>query len=108
MSKLLENIERDPQGFLKNLDDWTIDIAKSIANEEEISLSSDHIIIINLLRNHYIKYNSALSIRPLVKLIEKEFGKEKGNSIYLHQLFAERPAILANKIAGLPKPVNCI
>ena len=33
---------------------------------------------------------------------------DKGNSIYLHKLFPGNPAKLAAKIAGLPRPTNCI
>jgi tRNA 2-thiouridine synthesizing protein E len=47
-------------------------------------------------------------MRPLVKYIGQRLGKEKGNSIYLLQLFPGSPAKLASKIAGLPRPENCL
>jgi tRNA 2-thiouridine synthesizing protein E len=40
--------------------------------------------------------------------MEKEFGPEKGSSRYLYKLFPDGPALIATKIAGLPRPVKCI
>lgn len=105
---LLDNIARDNEGYLKNLDDWNEDIAYLLAKEEGIELTEEHSLIINIMRDFYIKHNTSLSIRPLVKIIARELGDEKGNSIYLHKLFPKGPAKQANKIAGLPKPIRCI
>ena len=104
----LDDLERDKEGYLKDITDWNIDIAEAIALEEQIKLTDDHWLIINLMRNFYKNYKKSLSIRPLVKAIAKELGPEKGNSLYLHKLFPKGPAKQANKIAGLPKPIRCI
>jgi tRNA 2-thiouridine synthesizing protein E len=47
-------------------------------------------------------------MRILVKVVEVELGPEKGNSLYLLKLFPGSPARVASKIAGLPRPHNCI
>jgi tRNA 2-thiouridine synthesizing protein E len=47
-------------------------------------------------------------MRVLVKLVARELGREKGNSLYLLRLFPDSPAKLAAKIAGLPRPTNCL
>jgi tRNA 2-thiouridine synthesizing protein E len=47
-------------------------------------------------------------MRPLVKLVKNEFGQEVGSSAFLMRLFGGSPAKLAAKIAGLPRPTNCI
>ena len=44
----------------------------------------------------------------LVKLVAARLGATKGNSIYLLSLFPGNPAKLAAKIAGLPRPTNCL
>ncbi len=46
-------------------------------------------------------------MRILVKQMKQEYGTEKGSSIYLMTLFPEYPALIASKIAGLPRPTNC-
>jgi tRNA 2-thiouridine synthesizing protein E len=43
-----------------------------------------------------------------VKVVQKEFGEEKGNSRYLHRLFPDSAVKYACLIAGLPKPPGCI
>lgn len=101
-------IERDPQGFLINLEDWNEEVAITIAREEGITLSDDHWEVIWLLREFYAEFDLSPANRILVKAVKEELGEEKGNSIYLMQLFPGSPAKLASKIAGLPKPLNCL
>ncbi len=47
-------------------------------------------------------------MRPLVKYCALKLGPDKGRSIYLMSLFPGSPAKLGSKIAGLPKPDNCL
>ena len=101
-------ITTDKDGYLKNLDDWSNDIAAIIARQENIELSDAHWEIIILLRQFYQDYELSPAMRALVKYVGKQLGKEKGNSIYLLTLFPPSPAKVASKIAGLPRPVNCL
>ncbi len=98
----------DKEGFLINLDDWTADTAAQLAKNENILLNSNHWEIIYLLRRFYQQYEIAPAMRILVKQTKETLGEEKGNSIYLMSLFPGSPAKLASKIAGLPKPTNCL
>ena len=50
---------------------------------------------------------ASLLMRPLCKQVTAELGVEKGKSLYLNKLFGS-PAKIAAKLAGLPKPKNCI
>ena len=100
--------EFDTEGFLKNLNDWNRQTATEIATMENISLSDAHWEIINLTRNFYSTFEISPSMRALVKYVEKSIGKEKGNSLYLLHLFPQSPAKIICKIAGLPKPANCM
>ncbi|MGB2173161.1 MAG: TusE/DsrC/DsvC family sulfur relay protein [Porticoccaceae bacterium] len=47
-------------------------------------------------------------MRPLCKQVTVELGVDKGRSLYLNKLFPGSPAKIAAKLAGLPKPKNCI
>ncbi|MFT5484622.1 MAG: tRNA 2-thiouridine synthesizing protein E [Halieaceae bacterium] len=47
-------------------------------------------------------------MRALVKFIQINYGQEKGRSVYLLRLFPNSPALLISKIAGLPRPDNCL
>jgi len=101
-------IELDKEGFLKNLNDWNKSVATIIAKNEAIDLSDAHWEIIYLVRDFYQTFQISPSMRALVKRTEQILGTEKGKSIYLLQLFPVSPAKFVSKIAGLPKPANCL
>ncbi|AVB19931.1 MULTISPECIES: TusE/DsrC/DsvC family sulfur relay protein [Pseudomonas syringae group] len=102
------SIELDKDGFLKHLDDWSMDIANALATEEGIALSAEHTEILLLLREFYAEFQLSPATRPLIKYTALKLGTEKGNSLHLNRLFNGTPAKLAAKLAGLPKPTNCI
>ncbi|WHI46754.1 TusE/DsrC/DsvC family sulfur relay protein [Microbulbifer sp. VAAF005] len=111
MSNLVVNgqeIPLDKEGYLRNLDDWSKDTAIQLANGEGIELTEEHWQIIELLQEFYREFELSPAMRPLVKYIGQHLGAEKGRSIYLMQLFPPSPAKVASKIAGLPKPTNCL
>lgn len=98
----------DPEGFLRELRDWTPDVAEQIAAGENIRLTPAHWEILDLLRSYYQRFDSSPAMRPLVKWVAQQLGPDKGKSIYLLSLFPGSPAKLGSKIAGLPKPDNCL
>ncbi|MCG9736698.1 TusE/DsrC/DsvC family sulfur relay protein [Shewanella insulae] len=101
-------IPTDPQGYLKNVDDWNEELAELIATEEEITLTPAHWEVVHFVRDFYMEFKTSPAIRVLVKAIGQKLGPEKGNSKYLYTLFPLGPAKQATKIAGLPKPAKCI
>lgn len=98
----------DKEGFLKNTSDWTPDAAILLASNEDITLTEEHWEIINILREFYKQFEISPAMRILVKTTKDSLGDKKGNSIHLLKLFPGSPAKLASKIAGLPKPTNCL
>ncbi|WP_157988773.1 TusE/DsrC/DsvC family sulfur relay protein [Candidatus Erwinia haradaeae] len=101
-------IERDSHGYLMFFENWNEDVAKVLAKEEDIKLSLEHWEVVYIVRNFYLEFNFSPTIRMLVKVIEQKHGKKCGNSRYLFRLFPKGPAKQATKIAGLPKPVQCL
>jgi len=101
-------IELDKEGFLKNLGDWSEPVAHALAKNDAIDLTDAHWEIIYLVREFYKTFQISPSMRALVKRTEQILGGEKGKSIYLLQLFPVSPAKFVSKIAGLPKPANCL
>jgi len=98
----------DKDGYLLDLSDWDPAVAKALARAEGIVLSDDHWMIIALLREFHAETGISPSMRPLVKLVAQQLGPEKGTSLYLLRLFPGNAAKLAAKIAGLPRPTNCL
>lgn len=98
----------DKNGFLCNLEDWTPLVAQQLAHAEGIELTDAHWQVIDLLRQYYEEYDSSPAMRALVKYIRIRLDPEQGKSSYLLSLFPGSPAKIGSKIAGLPKPDNCL
>lgn len=100
---------RNNEGFLEDADSWTPKVAEEIAAEDSIQLNKNHWEIIEFLRGFYKQHEmSPPSNRLFVKAVKEALGDDKGNSIYLMQLFPGTPAKTACRIAGLPRPTNCL
>jgi tRNA 2-thiouridine synthesizing protein E len=106
-SKLPSQVKTDANGYLLDSEQWTSDIAQTIARMESIELTPDHWEVIKYVRKFYQDFNTSPSIRPLVKYLRTVLPEDKSNSLYLQILFPEGPAKQATKIAGLPKPARC-
>jgi tRNA 2-thiouridine synthesizing protein E len=98
----------DKEGFLRDLADWSPAVAEQLAEAEGLSLSEAHWEVVHLLRDYYDEFDSSPAMRALVKYCGSKLGADKGKSIYLLSLFPGSPAKLGSKIAGLPKPDNCL
>ncbi|MGQ8915833.1 TusE/DsrC/DsvC family sulfur relay protein [Pseudomonas lundensis] len=102
------SIELDKDGYLADLNDWSPEVATALAMQNDIELTPDHWEILQLLRNFYDEFQLSPATRPLIKYTALKLGAEKGNSLHLNRLFNGTPAKLAAKLAGLPKPTNCL
>ncbi|KMN12028.1 TusE/DsrC/DsvC family sulfur relay protein [Pseudomonas weihenstephanensis] len=103
-----KTIELDKEGYLVDLDDWSEDVAQALAAQAGIELSPEHWEILTLLRSFYQEFELSPATRPLIKYTALKLGADKGNSLHLNRLFNGTPAKLAAKLAGLPKPTNCL
>ncbi|WP_407309808.1 TusE/DsrC/DsvC family sulfur relay protein [Pseudomonas sp. nanlin1] len=98
----------DQDGYLCELSDWSPEVANALAGQAGLTLSAEHWEVIELLRQFYQEFQLSPATRPLIKYTALKLGPEKGNSLHLNRLFNGTPAKLAAKLAGLPKPTNCI
>jgi len=95
-------IEVDEESFIQDPDSWNEDVAKYLAQSENIGeLSADHWKVIYFLREYYREYQ----IAPMIRTLCKETGF---NLKHIYELFPSGPARGACKIAGLPKPAGCV
>lgn len=103
-----ERVALDPEGYLVDLQQWSPEVARALAAEDKLTLTADHWDVIDVLRNFYQRFEQAPAMRPLVKAVGQQLGADKGNSIFLMRLFPDSPAKVGARLAGLPKPTNCI
>lgn len=101
-------IEIDQEGYLADLNDWSEPVAEALALQEDLTLEGEHWEILRLLRSFHDEFQLSPATRPLIKYTALKLGPDKGNSMHLNRLFKGTPAKLAAKLAGLPKPSNCI
>ncbi|MEN0107210.1 MAG: TusE/DsrC/DsvC family sulfur relay protein [Pseudomonas sp.] len=102
------SIALDKDGYLADLADWSTAVAEALAAQEELALETEHWEVLHLLRDFYAEFQLSPATRPLIKYTALKLGADKGNSLHLNRLFKGTPAKLAAKLAGLPKPTNCL
>lgn len=100
--------ELDKDGYLRHLSDWSPEVAQWLAEAEGIELDARHWEIIELLQRFYREYQLAPANRALIRYVAQQLGTDKGNSLYLNLLFNGSPAKCAARLAGLPRPANCL
>ena len=100
-------VSLDPDGYLKDLSQWSEDLARDLARGMDVALTPEHWRVIDMVRAFHAETGVAPAMRPLVKLARLRLGEEFGSSIALMRLFPGNPAKLVAKIGGLPRPTNC-
>ena len=103
-----KRVELDPEGYLRELADWDENVAESLARQQEITLEPAHWEILHLLRAFHQRHGMSPASRALASFAKNKLGPEQGRSIYLMRLFGGSFAKTASRIAGLPKPDNCL
>ena len=98
----------DENGFLSDTGNWSDDIAQAFAAQEGISLTGAHWEVLSLLRDYFAAFGDSPANRALVNFTKQQLGPKKGKSLYLMGLFPGSPARVGSRIAGLPKPKNCL
>jgi tRNA 2-thiouridine synthesizing protein E len=98
-----KTVETDANGYLKNADDWSEDLAKVIAEQEGLTLTDKHWDLLNYLREEYFNNNSN---QPNTRHICKAMSDKWGTSVAqkdVYDLFPKDPSKQGGRIAGLPE-----
>lgn len=98
----------DKDGYLRDHTAWNEDMATLLAARAGITLTPAHWEILHALRRFHARYELSPATRPLLKYLAQELGPEKATSLYVMQLFPGTPAKTIARLAGLPKPPNCL
>lgn len=98
----------DAEGYLRDLHTWNAKVAADIAAQDQLTLTPEHWEILHAIRAFYAEFELSPTTRVLLKYLAQQLGPEKASSIYVMKLFPGTPAKTIARIAGLPKPTNCI
>lgn len=95
----------DGEGYLLDLEAWSEDYVYASAKREELALHDEHWQVIYFIRTFHDRHGVQAPVRDMIKHFKKIWGKEKGNSRYLHQIFPKGgPQKQGNRLAGVRKP----
>jgi tRNA 2-thiouridine synthesizing protein E len=95
-------VDINEEGFLLDSDQWTPEVAESIAVEVGVGpLSDKHWQVISFCREDAAAQGQA----PGLRRIAKQSGVTMKE---LYKLFPKGPGKLAARISGLPKPKSCV
>ncbi|WP_461481529.1 TusE/DsrC/DsvC family sulfur relay protein [Porticoccus sp.] len=101
-------VESIAVSYLDKLPAWTECSARQLAAEDHLELTDAHLEILLVARQFYADFGFSPSMRPLIRYIADHLDLAKARSIYLMQLFPPSPAKAVARLAGLPKPKNCL
>jgi len=97
-----KSVETNEEGFLLDSDQWTPEVAESIAAELGVGpLSDRHWQVISFCREDAATQGQA----PGLRRIAKQSGVTMKE---LYRLFPKGPGKLAARISGLRKPKSCV
>lgn len=95
----------DGEGYLLDLDAWSEDYVVAAAKREGLKLTDEHWQVIRFIRDFHDQHGVQAPVRDMIKHFRDAWGKEKGNSRYLHQIFPKGgPQKQGNRFAGVRKP----
>ncbi|MDP2827313.1 MAG: TusE/DsrC/DsvC family sulfur relay protein [Sulfuricellaceae bacterium] len=97
--------ELTSDGRLKNLEDWSEDAARWLAQQDGLTLTDEHWEIIRLIRIHYQTYNIPPVRKLLKKEISKQLGADKAEDARLDSLFPKGLLVQGSRLAGVPIPM---
>lgn len=102
-------IELDDDGHLVNHELWTPQIAQSLADTLQVHLTDEHLQILQCVREYYHTFSHPPTTRPLIKYLTQNLPALNIDNAKLQSLF--NTGVVArhvNRLAGLPKPANCL
>jgi tRNA 2-thiouridine synthesizing protein E len=102
-----ECTDLEMQDRLANLQEWSEDIAQSLASQEGIELTAAHVSVLKFLRKYYVENGTPEHARTLTEALEKQFAQDGGLK-YLYRLFPNGPVNEGCRIAGIPGPGDSV
>ncbi|AGP48749.1 sulfite reductase [Psychrobacter sp. G] len=105
----LDDVALDQDGHLCDHTVWTPVIAQQLANTLDIVLDTERLAVLQQVRAFFVKFNHAPATRPLIKWLQQTLPDDDISNQKLQQLFnTGLVARHVNRLAGLPKPPNCL
>jgi TusE/DsrC/DsvC family sulfur relay protein len=101
MEQNMDLPERDGDGYLLNMDDWSEEVGQAMADLDGVTLDDQKWGHIKKAREYYDEY----SVVPPIRKFSQYVGEDKKVLFTLWQTGPMKPI---TKYGGLPKPTGCV
>lgn len=101
-------LDLDNDGHLVDYTLWNESVAQQLADSLEIQLSEWHFQVLFAVRQFYQQFGYAPATRPLIKFLMKTVSDDINNAVLQQQFNTGLIARHLCRIAGIPKPANCL
>lgn len=98
----------DQDGHLVDYQIWDETVAQVLAESLSLQLSPWHINVLMAVRQFYFEFGHAPSTRPLIKYLNKTFDANLDNAMLQQKFNTGLVARHLSRLAGIPKPANCL
>jgi len=95
------DVHVDEEGFLTSYDEWTPELAQSLADNIGLQLTDEHLAVLRFLRDDFSKQGETATLRRVSTV-----GGFPTKTLFA--LFPKKPAKKMAYVAGLPKPQGCV
>ncbi|AYA04587.1 TusE/DsrC/DsvC family sulfur relay protein [Acinetobacter sp. WCHAc010034] len=102
------NLELDQDGHLADYSIWSESVAQELAKSLELELTPWHFEILQAVRQFYQQFGHAPATRPLIKFLMKTVNADINNAVLQEKFNTGLVARHLSRLAGVPKPANCL
>lgn len=102
------SLELDQDGHLVDYTLWNESVAQELANSLEIELTAWHFEVLQAVRQFYQQFGHSPATRPLIKFLMKTVNADVNNAILQERFNTGLVARHLSRLAGVPKPANCL
>ena len=101
-------LELDQDGHLLDYTVWNEQVAQEFAQSLELELTAWHFEVLHAVRQFYQQFGHSPATRPLIKFLMKTVSPEINNAVLQEKFNTGLVARHLSRLAGIPKPANCL
>lgn len=101
-------LELDQDGHLLDYTVWNAQVAQELAQSLELELTAWHFEVLHAVRQFYQQFGHSPATRPLIKFLMKTVSPEINNAVLQEKFNTGLVARHLSRLAGIPKPANCL
>ena len=101
-------LELDQDGHLLDYTVWNEQVAQELAQSLELELTAWHFEVLHAVRQFYQQFGHSPATRPLIKFLMKTVSPEINNAVLQVKFNTGLVARHLSRLAGIPKPANCL